>query len=1237
MRNLKRALSLALAAVMVLGMMVIGAGAVSIDDFSDKDKIVNTEAVTTMVSLGVINGKDDGSYDPTGIVTRAEMAKLIAVTLNGGKDPTLGSITADFTDTKGHWAESYIAYVSSLGIIDGRGDGTFGPNDQVTGAQAAKMILTMLGYRSDIEGFTGPTWAINVQTKGNDIDLFADMLINPDEGLTRDDTAQMLYNGVQSWMVEYRNLEGSYDGIVYPQPLNGTKANSTVLLEKFKVAKVEGVVQATSLIAMENVSTTVEGKTRLTDIVYNGEKWGNYNNQNQWVPAEVTYPIAIDSEYLGYRVVIYVKGLNDLSPNATSMEVVGSYIVSDDNTVVTTTGRLAKTSDVKDALKGSGISMPTNDPARVYITDDTTLWGTTDGKQAMPGVTQKFIDNNGDGSVDFVVQLNPGLTKVNTYNDKDEVMNLAGIGSVDFVDVVEPENVAQGDYVLVYNYDGTYVLKAVETVSGTVSAFVSNASYPELSKITVDETNYGWGAGKNLAPDLLDVDNTPGANLDDLVDGTYTLYLDPNGNMLGYVEDEGVIGNYAVITGVNKTGTTSQFYSAEVKVILADGSTGKYDVNLLASANKCGIPGANNNAKEGNMLNALDGMIDTVVSYALDGNTITIIDPDVATDSYHGTEHTNSAKNELVVKNSTAGYVFDDGTLMADDRTVFFFKDNNGSYSVVNGLSKVRASGLKADTGTVSSAIYYQPNGNYTKAARAIFVDVDATFVSNSNYAFISGNYTRTTEGNDTVYSYPVVGEDGVASTLKTKTQVGGSYKNKVHEYQLDGNYVNFGSDDKIVNTKVIIGVGSNSITVADADNVNAGIASYPTSGAKIWNVEDTDTIFETSFQLNDKVALVLDEDYKVQTGFVYDRLDGEMIAKPTTASTMTESAGTLDDADGKALNPAGELSVLRDGGTIYWNGATASATLKFQPVLTSATMGGTVSAKYSIDGAADADYVYASGIVITASATGNDVNTTHEIKLTISEKDNNGNSLLNDCVITYTVVINGAKAAEPTKVELASGTATVDSTPVALSATEKKTAEIKTTPFTDGQNVVFNVTPSTSKVESITLNGATYNPGDAVKVVAGTTTYTLVIKVSEANKVTTTYTYVVDLTAKQAEATAPTKVEVAAKGSGDTATVAGGPVTLANKGADKDNAVKLTSYSDSADTVKIDVTGGEGNVITLKNNNTGITTTYTSGADIVVADSGDGTASYTLTIVSSATNKAPVTSIYNITFTLEA
>ena len=146
MRNLKRALSLALAAVMVLSMMVVGAGAVNLDDFSDKDEIVNKEAVTVLTTLNVINGKDDGSYDPTGIVTRAEMAKIICVILNGGSDPALGaSTTHTYTDTVNHWAEPYIEYCTQLGIVAGKGNGTFDPNGTVTATEADKMLLVALG------------------------------------------------------------------------------------------------------------------------------------------------------------------------------------------------------------------------------------------------------------------------------------------------------------------------------------------------------------------------------------------------------------------------------------------------------------------------------------------------------------------------------------------------------------------------------------------------------------------------------------------------------------------------------------------------------------------------------------------------------------------------------------------------------------------------------------------------------------------------------------------------------------------------------------------------------------------------------------------------------------------------------------------------------------------------------------------------------------------------------------
>ena len=86
MRNLKRALSLALAAIMLLGMMVVGASAVSYNDFSDRTEIVNKDAVSMLTTLGVIDGKPDGSYAPEEFVTREQMAKMISVIMNQGSD-----------------------------------------------------------------------------------------------------------------------------------------------------------------------------------------------------------------------------------------------------------------------------------------------------------------------------------------------------------------------------------------------------------------------------------------------------------------------------------------------------------------------------------------------------------------------------------------------------------------------------------------------------------------------------------------------------------------------------------------------------------------------------------------------------------------------------------------------------------------------------------------------------------------------------------------------------------------------------------------------------------------------------------------------------------------------------------------------------------------------------------------------------------------------------------------------
>ena len=92
MRNLKRALSLALASVMVMGLMVVGTGASYVDVSSEQ----NQEAIEVLQAVGVMTGDENGNFNPDALVTRNEMA----VVMSNLMDYTVSSYkgTAPFSD-----------------------------------------------------------------------------------------------------------------------------------------------------------------------------------------------------------------------------------------------------------------------------------------------------------------------------------------------------------------------------------------------------------------------------------------------------------------------------------------------------------------------------------------------------------------------------------------------------------------------------------------------------------------------------------------------------------------------------------------------------------------------------------------------------------------------------------------------------------------------------------------------------------------------------------------------------------------------------------------------------------------------------------------------------------------------------------------------------------------------------------------------------------------------------------
>ena len=97
-------------------------------------------AVSTMANAGILRGRPDGSFRPNDAITRAEFAAILARFLN----ESTASGQGQFSDIDGNWAEDYINRLADLGWIRGSGNGHFNPNELLTRAEAAAMVNRML-------------------------------------------------------------------------------------------------------------------------------------------------------------------------------------------------------------------------------------------------------------------------------------------------------------------------------------------------------------------------------------------------------------------------------------------------------------------------------------------------------------------------------------------------------------------------------------------------------------------------------------------------------------------------------------------------------------------------------------------------------------------------------------------------------------------------------------------------------------------------------------------------------------------------------------------------------------------------------------------------------------------------------------------------------------------------------------------------------------------------------------
>ncbi|QUH19074.1 S-layer homology domain-containing protein [Alkaliphilus sp. B6464] len=97
------------------------------------------EAINFMASRGVLQGKEEGRFAPQDPITRAEFAKAIVSLLELENDTTI--LDESFKDvTKDKWYYEYVQIAFKYGIIEGRNSTTFAPNDLITREEMSVMI-----------------------------------------------------------------------------------------------------------------------------------------------------------------------------------------------------------------------------------------------------------------------------------------------------------------------------------------------------------------------------------------------------------------------------------------------------------------------------------------------------------------------------------------------------------------------------------------------------------------------------------------------------------------------------------------------------------------------------------------------------------------------------------------------------------------------------------------------------------------------------------------------------------------------------------------------------------------------------------------------------------------------------------------------------------------------------------------------------------------------------------------
>lgn len=186
----KRLSTLLLALLLALA-LTLPAGA-AFSDISDSETAL---AAATLQGFGVADGTGGSSFAPDEPLTRAQACKLVVGVMGLSSQVNTYARKTLFSDVPpSAWYNGYVNLAYAEGIINGYGDGTFGPDDPITYGQLATVALRLLGYTS---AEIGSVWPMDYTAFADELGLCGSLTLRAEQTLTRGQAAIVLANALR--------------------------------------------------------------------------------------------------------------------------------------------------------------------------------------------------------------------------------------------------------------------------------------------------------------------------------------------------------------------------------------------------------------------------------------------------------------------------------------------------------------------------------------------------------------------------------------------------------------------------------------------------------------------------------------------------------------------------------------------------------------------------------------------------------------------------------------------------------------------------------------------------------------------------------------------------------------------------------------------------------------------------------------------------------------------------------